>query len=419
MKNATQMAVGGRRPRRQESVAFVSCAAIIALNIVIDSLIALHPGARLADHVPAVLVPLVVLVAAAVLYPRLRPGLRGGAGLFIGVLALIWAGITIAEARLAGFRAEHITGFLLLPAGVTLVAIGLSVLATTRKQGKWRYVRRAGWVLVALLVGYWVVLPIGIAAYATHRPQTPVAQMPTGVDYEDVAVETCDGVRLHGWYIPSRNGAAMITYPREWTIEQARMLASQGYGVLLLDMRGYGDSEGDPNAFGWGCTRDIDAGVAFLLSRDDVDVARIGGFGLSVGAEQMIEAAASNPALRAIVAEGAGERSVRESLIRGPKGYFAVPMMAVQTVATAVLSGRSVPPALDELAARISPRALLLIHAENGGGGEELTPDYYAAAGDPKSIWMVAQGGHTAGLSEHPREYSERVGAFLAQNLLQ
>jgi len=168
------------------------------------------------------------------------------------------------------------------------------------------------------------------------------------MDYEEVTVHTSDGLRLQGWYIPSRNGAAVVTYPREWTTTHAMMLAQQGYGVLLLDMRGYGDSEGDPNALGWGCTKDIDAGVAYLQTRPDVEGGRIGGLGLSVGAEQMIEAAASNPALRAVIAEGAGERSVRESLIRGPKGYFAVPMAAVRTAAVAIFSGQPVPPSCAE-----------------------------------------------------------------------
>jgi len=74
--------------------------------------------------------------------------------------------------------------------------------------------------------------------------------------------------------------------------------------------------------------------------------------------------------------------------------------------------------ALDELASRISPRALFLIHAQDGGGGEDLTPDYFAAAGEPKTIWMVPEGEHTAAIVEQPEEYARRVGDFFAQKLL-
>ena len=44
---------------------------------------------------------------------------------------------------------------------------------------------------------------------------------------------------------------------------------------------------------------------------------RIGGIGFSVGGEQLLEAAARNHRLRAVVADGAGERSLREVWLRG------------------------------------------------------------------------------------------------------
>ena len=57
----------------------------------------------------------------------------------------------------------------------------------------------------------------------------------------------------------------MISYPtREGKLPQARMLVRHGYGVLLLDARGYDGSQGDPNLFGWDDTKDIDAAVAWL-----------------------------------------------------------------------------------------------------------------------------------------------------------
>ena len=72
------------------------------------------------------------------------------------------------------------------------------------------------------------------------------------------------------------------------------MLVRHGYGVLLLDARGYDGSEGDPNMFGWDDAKDIDAAVAWLQRRPDVRDGRIGGIGFSVGGEMMLQAAASN-----------------------------------------------------------------------------------------------------------------------------
>jgi hypothetical protein len=44
-----------------------------------------------------------------------------------------------------------------------------------------------------------------------------------------------------------------------------------GYGVLLLDARGYDGSQGDPNLFGWDAPKDIDAAVDWLRRQPDVD----------------------------------------------------------------------------------------------------------------------------------------------------
>ena len=240
-----------------------------------------------------------------------------------------------------------------------------------------------------------------------------------GARYRTVTIATRDGLDLTAWYVRSRNGAAVISFPtRVGKLDRARMLIRHGYGVLILDMRGYESSDGTPNAFGWGATKDIDAAVAWLRRQPDVREGHIGGIGFSVGGEQMLEAAADNRALRAVVSEGAGERSLRESALRGPAGWFSLPVAAVQTGALTVLSDSLPPPSLKDSVARIAPRPLFLIYAGQGGGGEELNVDFYRAAGRPKAIWRIPRAGHVGGLSAEPREYERRVIGFFDHALL-
>ena len=103
-------------------------------------------------------------------------------------------------------------------------------------------------------------------------------------------------------------------------------------GVSAL-RRGESESEGTFNAFGWGGAFDIRAAVRWLASRPEVRPQRIGGLGLSVGGELMLEEAASNPRLRAVVADGAGVRSLRDHLEADDRGPLALisPLVA-QTV---------------------------------------------------------------------------------------
>jgi fermentation-respiration switch protein FrsA (DUF1100 family) len=208
----------------------------------------------------------------------------------------------------------------------------------------------------------------------------------------------------------------VISFPgRAGTQDRAEILARHGYGVLLFDRRGEGESEGDPNIFGWGGEKDVDAAVEFLRSRPDVDDEKIGGIGLSVGGEMMIEAAVESDGLKALVSEGAGIRSLREAwaVPDTRKRVEAALVHAVVTPAVALFSNSLPPPSLEDLSAQIAPKPVLFVYAVPGQGGEaELTETFYAAAREPKEIWLVPGAGHTGGIEAQPEQYERRVVGF-------
>ena len=319
---------------------FSGAMAIVALHAAVDSFVAPEPGMTARDHLLRGLSSLALLAILALVYPRLRAGGRAALAVVVGGLALEGAALAIADARAVGVRGEDWTGVLLLPVGLVLLGLAAVLLWRSRKPGRFRWLRRAAIVVGSLLAAYWVVVPIAMAILATHRPRADVEPASLGAPYKQVTLTTRDGLDLAGWYVPSRNGAAVISYPtRTGKLPQARMLVRHGYGVLLLDARGYDGSQGDPNLFGWDDAKDIDSAVAWLQRQPDVRGGRIGGVGFSIGGEMMLQAAASNKGLRAVVSEGAGFRSVREDVQRGPRGWFALPEAALQTAAIAVMSG--------------------------------------------------------------------------------
>ena len=398
---------------------FTGATAIVALHVAVDSFIAPEPGTGIRDHLLRGSSSLALLTMATVVFPHLPTGGRAALAAGLGVLALEGAALAVADATAVGARGEDWTGFLLVPVGLVLLGLSVALLWRSRKPGRFRYLRRAGIAVAGLLAAYWLVVPVAIGILATHRPRADVGPADLGRPYEEVTLRTSDGLDLAAWYVPSRNGAAVISYPtRQGKLPQARMLVRHGYGVLLLDARGYDGSEGDPNTFGWAGAEDIDAAVAWLHRRPDVRDGRIGGIGFSVGGEMMLQAAASNTGLRAVVSEGAGIRSLREHLLYGRRGWFSLPEAAVQTAAVAVLSGAAPPQSLTDLVARIAPRPLLLIYAGQGRGGEELNPEYYDAASPPRTLWEIPEAGHVGGYQARPHEYEERVTTFLDRALL-
>jgi hypothetical protein len=119
----------------------------------------------------------------------------------------------------------------------------------------WRYPRRALMLAGSVLLVAVVLFPAAVAYVVTHTAGSGVPAPNLGTPPENIAFTTSDGLRLEGWFLPSRNGATVIVFPgRSGPQKQARMLIRHGYGVLLFDRRGEGASEGDPNAFGWSVT---------------------------------------------------------------------------------------------------------------------------------------------------------------------
>jgi uncharacterized protein len=399
--------------------------AVVALHVVDDSFLQPQPGTSARDHLVSGLVPVAVLALAAWAYPRLRAGTQAVVGLALGLFGVV-VGIEGAYYAVKGNPSgDDFTGLLAIPAGLTLVATSLVTLWRSRRRDDSRprrYVRRLLLAVGAVAVLYVVVFPVYAAYVFTHVARGFVPEPELGAAHEEVSFTTSDGLELEGWYIPSKNRAAVIAFPgRKGPQRPARMLARHGYGVLLFDRRGEGESEGDPNAFGWAGERDVHAAVAFLRSRSDVDPERIGGIGLSVGGEMMLEAAAESDGLQAIVSEGAGIRSIRESLaIPETRMRIEASLLHVGvTSGVALFSNSLPPPSLEDLVGRIAPRPVFFIYAVPGQGGEaELSEVFHEAAREPKEIWLVPDASHTGGIEAEPEEYERRVVGFFDDALL-
>jgi len=394
---------------------------LVALHVVDDRFLQPNPGTSATDHVFGGLVPTMLLVAGGALYGRVRAGLRATIALaagFFGVLAGTEAAYYTKEVGPSG---DDYTGLLSLLAGLLLLGLGAVTLWRSRKTDDplWRrYGRRALLLAGLVVVAQVVLLPTALSYVITHVARAHVPEASLGAPYEQVELTTSDGLRLRGWYVPSRNGAAVISFPgRTSSQTRARMLVRHGYGVLLFDRRGEGESEGDPNLFGWQGERDVHAAVAFLQRRPDVDPERIGGIGLSVGGEMMIEAAAESPALKAIVSEGGSGRSVRDIVANPDTSWQEVIGNGVATAATALFTDDLPPADLLSLVPRISG-ATFFVYGQKGQPGERPANEaFYAAARGPKELWEIPGSGHMKGIEAQPAEYERRIVGFFDRML--
>jgi pimeloyl-ACP methyl ester carboxylesterase len=250
----------------------------------------------------------------------------------------------------------------------------------------------------------------------THAPRWEIQDASLDIAHEQVRIDASGGRELSAWYVPSRNGAALLVGhgsggSRERVLEEIRMLARHGYGVLAFDLFGNGESSGHSNGLGDNAQPAVDAALGWLARRRDVSPDRIGAFGSSLGGEVLLEATARDPRLHAVVSDGAKRPEDDHSIDERPLNQRV--QAALMLHATRAIGGTRAAPSLDGLMPRIAPRPVLLIAA--GGDPQEIPVNrrYRDAAGSSAELYEIPDAGHTSGITAHPREYERRVITFL------
>ena len=396
-----------------EARVFTGATALLLLHAVDDAFVHRGAGLGLGQHALAGVLAVLVGCTAVFAFDRLRPGLRafvafafGGLGLTNGMLHVLH----VTEHHAAG---GDPTGALAAAAGVVLLGLAVAIPWRHRGHGTWR--SRPVAVVGGLLTTLLVLVPIGMGVVASHKWREPVGDPPSAA-YEEVRFRASDGLELAGWYRPSENGAAVLVVhggssDRKGSVAHASMLARHGYGVLLYDARGRGESEGSENNYGWDWDKDIAGALAFLHGRADVDPDRIGAVGLSTGADVLIPVAAERDGLAAVVADGTAAASFDDwKRLRGTEIGTVPGWIMFSTIR--VLSGDPPPPPLADVIDDVRAPTLLI----SAGTAEEaqFSALYDTAAGDaPVEHWNLPEAEHTRAIRQYPAAYEQRVVGFI------
>ena len=156
--------------------------------------------------------------------------------------------------------------------------------------------------LAGLLGGANVAIRRGLAA-----PRVVETGSPQGLPWRAVDVPTVRGKRLFGWFITAGERAPALVVMHGWggnaelMLPLAAPLHERGYALLLVDARCHGQSDEDNFASLPRFAEDIEAALAWLAGQPEVDAARLGVIGHSVGAGAALLAASRRRDLRAVV----------------------------------------------------------------------------------------------------------------------
>jgi fermentation-respiration switch protein FrsA (DUF1100 family) len=146
------------------------------------------------------------------------------------------------------------------------------------------------------------------------------------------------------------------------------------------------------------------------------NVQRLGGYGASMGAVTLIQAAAGDDRLEAIVADSAFP-TIDEMTGRMVRWGILIPFMkAMIKIQTGATAGDIRP--IDDIGA-ISPRPVLIIQ---GGDDTVIPPDsaqrLFDAAGEPRTLWVQPGVDHVSLFASYPGEFAQRVIGFFKAELV-
>lgn len=266
---------------------------------------------------------------------------------------------------------------------------------------------------------------VRIAQSLMHPERKPVTRpepAPELASLTDVTLRASDGVTLRGWYVPSRNRAAVVVMHgfaenRAQMLFEARALARAGFGVLLFDSRGHGESGGDLVTWGDRERLDLKAGLDYVAARPDVDPTRLGVFGFSMGGTVALLVAEEDARVRAVAAAGSYpslEADARYSYGKwGPLSLQPV----LWTMRQAGIDVEAVNP-MDHLC-KLNGRPLLLINGDADPYAPAFLQDrLFQAACEPKTYWVVPGAGHGEYARKAASEYEQRLRDFFGRELL-
>jgi uncharacterized protein len=286
-------------------------------------------------------------------------------------------------------------------------------------------VKRTLWALpvLAVLAAGYLVVGLFVAAQLSapsHRPQE-LTPADVGLDYHGVRVQSTDGLELAGWWVPGNDPSRAVVLVSgiqgdksdRHVVKSASVYAGAGYGVLMIDLRAQGGSEGERVTMGYEEVRDVRGALLWLDERGFAP-GEVILHGFSLGGATVLRAAPQS-GVAAVVEDSAYadlplilRRQLPE--VSGLPSFFTPGVFLMGKLFLGI-DPWAVRPEKDARRLCEAGIPLFIIHSTD----DETTPFEHArrikAACPEAALWRV-EGYEHVGAYAHP-EYRQRILGFL------
>ena len=254
------------------------------------------------------------------------------------------------------------------------------------------------------------------------EPQNHRVVLPVGFAAESVSIPG-SGHDIAGWWVNIGSGSPVVLLvhglgaDRSSMVSRAELLKRRGFSTLLIDLQAEGETRG--NAITLGHLESADVVAARDWVEQTAPGRKIGVIGTSLGGASVLLAPQPS-GFNAVVLESVYPRIGRavENRIRmrlGPLAPVLTPLLLIQLEPRLQIAESDLEPIRS--IGRLGAPVLVAAGSEDQHTTLAESRELFAAAAQPKSLWVVAGAAHQDLLEYDPTAYEEHVVDFLRRHL--
>jgi fermentation-respiration switch protein FrsA (DUF1100 family) len=288
-----------------------------------------------------------------------------------------------------------------------------------------------------VIVILFLIVYFGIGAYAANALTQPKRQFDPeqnpsayNLDYEEFTFQSRDGeAEIAAWFIPYQGSQQVVimvhgnnaSRTREFDDQfpsMAAALHNAGLNVLMIDLRGHGQSGPGRVTFGMRERQDVLGAVDLLRDRGFLP-GSIGVLGVSLGSATSIGATAEEPAIGVLIVDSAFAEiyPVIQDQWQGASGLpnlFLTPTRLMIRLLYGYDLAGSKP--VEEIGS-IAPRPMMIIHCKTDTYIPVEHANKLCKAAPSAEVWLLEVCDHARTYNAEKEAYESKVTGFFSENL--